>query len=201
MGFSSQALGLIQTLGMVPALYGADKMLKAGSVDLVGYENIGSTLVAIIVRGDVAAVEASVAAGKEAAASVGDLRGSNVMPRAIEGVHQVVSLHATDPFDASYFSQAIGLVETFGIVDALEAADAMVKCSSVDLVGYENVASGYISILVQGDVEACNTAVRSGVSSVERIGSKAYSSVVISSPHPMLKQIVDCYSLENLLRR
>ena len=196
---NSSALGLIQTLGMVPAIYSADKMLKAGSVDLVGYENIGSTLVAIIVRGDVAAVEAAVAAGKEAASSIGDLTGSNVMPRAITGVHQIVSLHAADPFDSQYFSQALGLVETFGIVDALEAADAMIKSSSVDLIGYENVASGYISILVQGDVEACNTAVNAGVSAVERINSKAYSSAVISSPHPMLKQIVDCYSLEKLL--
>ena len=133
---NSSALGLIQTLGMVPAIYGADKMLKAGSVDLVGYENIGSTLVAIIVRGDVAAVEAAVAAGKEAASSIGDLTGSNVMPRAITGVHQIVSLHAADPFDSQYFSQALGMVETFGIVYALEASDAMIKSSRVDLIGY-----------------------------------------------------------------
>lgn len=198
---NSQALGLIQTLGMVPAIYGADKMLKAGSVELVGYENIGSTLVAIMVRGDVGAVEAAVEAGKEAAASVGELNGSNVMPRAIQGVHQIVSLHAADPLDTNYFTQAIGLVETFGIVDALEAADAMIKGSSVELIGYENVASGYISILVQGDVEACNNAVRSGVSAVKRINSKVYSSAVISSPHHMLKQIVDCYSLEKLLHQ
>ena len=47
--------------------------------------------------------------------------------------------------------EAIGLIETFGLVFVLEAADAMVKAADVELIGYENVASGYISVLVQGD--------------------------------------------------
>ena len=55
--------------------------------------------------------------------------------------------------------EAIGLIETFGLVFALEAADAMCKAADVDLIGYENVASGYISVVVQGDVGACRTAV------------------------------------------
>ena len=53
--------------------------------------------------------------------------------------------------------EAIGLIETFGLVFVLEAADAMVKAADVELIGYENVASGYISVLVQGDVGACRT--------------------------------------------
>ena len=56
--YSDQAIGLIETLGMVPALYGADAMLKAADVYLVAYENVGSTLVTIMVKGDVAAVRA-----------------------------------------------------------------------------------------------------------------------------------------------
>ena len=50
--------------------------------------------------------------------------------------------------------EAIGLIETFGLVFALEAADAMCKAADVELIGYENVASGYISVVVQGDVVA-----------------------------------------------
>ena len=57
--------------------------------------------------------------------------------------------------------EAIGLIETFGLVFVLEAADAMCKAADVELIGYENVASGYISVLVQGDVGACKTAVES----------------------------------------
>ena len=51
--------------------------------------------------------------------------------------------------------EAIGSIETFGLVFVLEAADAMCKAADVELIGYENVASGYISVLVRGDVGAC----------------------------------------------
>ena len=53
--YGDEALGLIETIGLVPALEAADKMLKASDVELISYENIGSTLVTIIVKGDVAA--------------------------------------------------------------------------------------------------------------------------------------------------
>ena len=63
-----EALGLIETVGMVPAIEAADKMLKAADVELIAYENVGSTLVTIMVKGDVAAVKSSVEAGAAAAA-------------------------------------------------------------------------------------------------------------------------------------
>lgn len=65
----------------------------------------------------------------------------------------------------------IGLIETFGLVFVLEAADAMCKAADVDLIGYENVASGYISVLVRGDVGACKTAVEAGVKAVKDMGA------------------------------
>ena len=58
-----QAIGLIETIGMVPALLAADAMLKAGDTELISYENVGSTLVTVIVRCDLAAFEAAVKAG------------------------------------------------------------------------------------------------------------------------------------------
>ncbi|MCT4535125.1 BMC domain-containing protein [Halodesulfovibrio sp.] len=94
---------------------------------------------------------------------------------------------------------ALGLVEAFGLVLVVEAADAMLKAANVELVGYENTASGYISVLVQGDVSACNSAVEAGVAAVERLGGEVYSSVVIPSPHKDLFKITDRYSLDKLL--
>ena len=91
-----EALGIIETLGMVPALYAADKMLKAANVELVSYENIGSTLVTIMVKGDVGAVKASVEAGVAAAEETGHLTAHNVMPRPIKGVGEIVSVHDVD---------------------------------------------------------------------------------------------------------
>jgi len=93
---------------------------------------------------------------------------------------------------------ALGLIETFGIVYVLEAADAMCKASDVKLIGFENVASGYISVLVQGDVGACQAAVEAGVQAVENMGEEVYSSVVIPSPHEDLKKITARYSMETL---
>lgn len=91
-----QAIGMIETLGMVPAIYGADFMLKAADVELISYENVGSTLVTVIVKGDVAAVEAAVAAGAKAAASIGKLTVSNVIPRPIKAVADIVAVHDID---------------------------------------------------------------------------------------------------------
>ena len=83
-----QAIGLIETIGMVPALLAADAMLKAGDTELISYENVGSTLVTVIVRGDVAACEA--------AKSIGKLTAQNVMKRPVPAVGDVVSVHDVD---------------------------------------------------------------------------------------------------------
>ncbi|MBS3995206.1 MAG: BMC domain-containing protein [Alkaliphilus sp.] len=91
-----EALGLVETVGMVPALEAADKMLKAANVELVSYENVGSTLVTIMIKGDVAAVRAAVEAGAEAAAAIGKLTAKNVMPRPIKAVGAIVSLYDID---------------------------------------------------------------------------------------------------------
>ncbi|GAA0076547.1 BMC domain-containing protein [Clostridium sp. CTA-5] len=96
--------------------------------------------------------------------------------------------------------EALGLIETFGLVFVLEAADAMCKAADVELIGYENVASGYISVLVRGDVGACKTAVEAGVQAVNNMeNGNVYSSVVIASPHPDLEKIIKRYKIENLL--
>lgn len=91
-----EALGLVETVGMVPALHAADQMLKAANVELVSYENVGSTLVTIMVKGDVAAVRASVEAGAAAASAIGKLTAKNVMPRPIKSVGDIVSIYGVN---------------------------------------------------------------------------------------------------------
>lgn len=94
--YGKQALGLIETVGLTPALDAADKMLKAADVTLVSYENIGSTLVTIMVTGDVAAVTSAVEAGARAASAIGKLTAQNVMARPIQAVGDIVSVHDID---------------------------------------------------------------------------------------------------------
>ncbi|MGY3723847.1 BMC domain-containing protein [Granulicatella balaenopterae] len=91
-----EALGLIETIGLVPALEAADKMLKAANVELISYENIGSTLVTVMVKGDVAAVKSAVEAGAYAADAIGTLTAQNVMPRPIPEVGDIVSIYDID---------------------------------------------------------------------------------------------------------
>jgi microcompartment protein CcmL/EutN len=78
---SNEALGMIETKGLVSAIEAADAMTKAANVALVGYEKIGSGLVTVMVRGDVGAVKASIDAGVVAANNVGSVVSSHVIPR------------------------------------------------------------------------------------------------------------------------
>lgn len=91
-----EALGLVETKGMVPAIQAADAMLKAADVTLVSYENVGSTLVTVMVKGDVAAVRASVEAGAASAARIGEVTAFNVMPRPIKPIGKIVMAHDID---------------------------------------------------------------------------------------------------------
>ena len=76
-----EALGMIETRGLVAAIEAADAMVKAANVVLIGSEKIGSGLVSVMVRGDVGAVKAAVEAGSAAAASLGEIVATHVIPR------------------------------------------------------------------------------------------------------------------------
>ena len=85
-----EALGMIETKGLVGAIEAADAMVKSANVTLVGYEKIGSGLVTVMVRGDVGAVKASVDAGTVAAHKVGIVVSSHVIPRPHTDVEKIL---------------------------------------------------------------------------------------------------------------
>ena len=76
-----QALGMMETKGMVPNIEGSDAMLKAANVVLIGYEKVGRGYVTAFVSGDVAAVKSATDAGSAAASKVGELISVHVIPR------------------------------------------------------------------------------------------------------------------------
>jgi microcompartment protein CcmL/EutN len=76
-----EALGMVETRGLVAAIEAADAMVKAANVVLIGSEKIGSGLVSVMVRGDVGAVKAAVEAGSAAANSLGEVIATHVIPR------------------------------------------------------------------------------------------------------------------------
>ena len=77
----SEALGLLETKGLVALMEGADAMLKAANVEMIGWDKAGSGMVTAFVKGDVAAVKAAVDAGAEAAGRVGTVVSVHVIPR------------------------------------------------------------------------------------------------------------------------
>ena len=87
-----EALGMIETKGLVAMIEAADAMVKAANVTLVGYEKIGAGLVTAIVRGDVAAVKAATDAGAAAARRVGELIAVHVIPRPHQSLEDVLPI-------------------------------------------------------------------------------------------------------------
>ena len=86
-------------------------------------------------------------------------------------------------------SDALGMVETKGLVGAVEAADAMVKAANVSLVGYEKIGSGLVTVMVRGDVGAVKAAVDAGATSARAVG-EVVSIHVIPRPHMDTEKII-----------
>ena len=84
---------------------------------------------------------------------------------------------------------ALGLIETKGLVGAIEAADAMTKSANVTLVGYEKIGSGLVTVMVRGDVGAVKAAVESGSASASRLG-ELVATHVIPRPHGDVEKIL-----------
>jgi ethanolamine utilization protein EutM len=91
---------------------------------------------------------------------------------------------------ADVSSQALGLVETIGLVAATEAADAMVKAANVHLISRQQVGGGFITILVSGDVGAVQAAVDAGRAAAQAVG-KVVSAHVIARPHDEIPGILE----------
>lgn len=84
---------------------------------------------------------------------------------------------------------ALGMIETKGLVGAIEAADAMVKSANVTLVGYEKIGSGLVTVMVRGDVGAVKSATDAGCAAAEKVG-EVFSVHVIPRPHEDIEKLL-----------
>jgi len=85
--------------------------------------------------------------------------------------------------------EALGLVETKGLIGSIEAADAMVKAANVILVGKEYIGAGYVTVMVRGDVGAVKAATDAGAAAARRVG-ELVSVHVIARPHSEVEKIL-----------
>ena len=85
--------------------------------------------------------------------------------------------------------EALGMIETRGLIGAIEAADAMVKAANVRLVGKEQIGSGLVTVMVRGDVGAVKAATEAGAEAAKRVG-ELLSVHVIARPHSDVESIL-----------
>ena len=85
---------------------------------------------------------------------------------------------------------ALGMIETRGLVPAIEAADAMTKAAEVNLVAREFVGGGYVTVMVRGETGAVNASVRAGADACERVGDGLVSAHIIARPQNEIEKVL-----------
>ena len=176
------ALGMIETMSIPLGILAGDAMLKAAEVELVNSQAACAGKYIVIVEGEVAAVRASVEAGKNAAGS------SLVDSLLIPGMHEQVAPAIVAAAEIEN-PGALGVLESYSMCAAIQVADAAVKAAAVQLVEVRlgRGLGGKAFVILIGEVAAVQAAVKAaeGLSEVQwMLGA----SVVIPSPH---KKIVD----------
>jgi len=86
-------------------------------------------------------------------------------------------------------NEALGMIETIGLLGCIEAGDAMTKSANVVLLGYEKIGSGLVTVMVRGDVGAVKAAVDAGAAAAEKVG-ELVSKHVIARPHEDVEKIL-----------
>ncbi|MEY3749711.1 MAG: hypothetical protein RLZZ186_130, partial [Cyanobacteriota bacterium] len=99
------------------------------------------------------------------------------------GTNRPSSSSSISPMASSVQGIALGMIETRGLVPAIEAADAMTKAAEVSLIAREFVGGGYVTVMVRGETGAVNAAVRAGADACERVGDGLVAAHIIARPH------------------
>lgn len=174
------SIGLIELSSIAAGFLVCDQMLKAADVELVLARTICSGKYMILIRGDVAAVQASVEAGCRA----GDFSviDTFVIPNVHESIFPAISgITKVDAYEA------LGVIESFSVTSLIEGADAMAKSAKVQLVEVRLAMAlgGKAFASVTGSVAAVTSAVESGAQAIARKGLLV-NKVVIPQPRPEL---------------
>jgi ethanolamine utilization protein EutM len=199
---TSYSLALLEVGNLTPSLMVADLCAKSAGVHILGIESTDGPQQCIKLVGSTADVMHAAEAGRALAEKMGSRGLISVLPAPLEVVRQLAHPKPVfSPMLGLYdyriprekhmsTSDAIGLLETQGLVAALHATDDMLKSSNVTLVGKEKIGAAYVTIVVRGDVAAVQTAVSVGKATVERLGGKLILADVIARPHAELAALL-----------
>ncbi len=154
------AIGLLETQGLTPLIAGADQMVKSAHVELMGWAFIGGALCHALVSGDVAAVQTAVAAGRQAAAQIGTVYATLVLPQPIGGLGPLLP---PQPAAEPRSTGALGLLETIGYATVVGGADAMIKAAAVEIERLNIGSGGRITALATGNLDDVQAAIAAHV--------------------------------------
>ncbi len=188
------ALGIVETKGFAAMIEAADSGIKAAKVILANWLTIGGGYTSVFFRGDVAAVTAAVEAAENSASKISDIIAKHIIPSPHQMANAVLPIGkpANLPKSANNnkgAGEALGVIETQGYTQLIEAVDAGLKSATVISTGWYKVGSAMVSTIFRGDVAAVKTAVSSAKSAAEKIG-KVLSAYVIPRPHAAVEKII-----------
>lgn len=198
----AHSLALIEIGNLTPALLVADACSKAAGVHLLGIESTDGPEQCIKLAGSTGDVTHAAELGADLARKMGSTVLATILPAPLDVVAALANAKPVySPLLGLYdyriprensmkTSDAIGLLETQGLVAALHATDDMLKASNVTLVGKEKIGAAYVTIIVRGDVSSVQTAIETGKSTVQRLGGKLILADVIARPHPELAALL-----------
>jgi microcompartment protein CcmL/EutN len=171
------ALGMIESLNIPKGIEAADSMLKTADVSLVTAQAVCAGKYVVLISGDVAAVAASVEAGK--AVCGGSLIDSLIIPSIHPQVLEAVSACSDVPQP-----KALGIMETYSLCVGIKVADAAVKAADISLIEIRlgRGLGGKSFVILTGDVSACEAAVKAG-ENAEDVAGLISQSVIIPSPN------------------
>ncbi len=196
------SLALLEIGKLTPALLVADRCAKAARVEIIGIENTMGVEQCLKLAGSADDVREAGQAGVELATRMGARADLVIIPGPTETTQDLATqppgyVPLLDIYDQIVKKDnpmanpdAIGLIETQGLVAALHATDEMLKGSAVELVGKEKIGAAFVTIIVRGDVAAVQAAVDVGRQTVEKLEGKLILADVITRPHPELAALL-----------
>ena len=199
---SSLSLALLEIGNLGPSIVVADRCAKAAGVRILGIEKTDGPAQCIKLIGPVDAVREAAERGAELGRHMGTTAFFTILAAPDDGTFQLASappqyqplLDTKDALipreDHMNERDALGLLETQGLVAALHATDEMLKSAAVSLVGKEKIGAAYVTIMIRGDVAAVQAAISAGKRVVEQLGGKLIMADVISRPHAELAALL-----------
>ncbi|MCA9118139.1 MAG: BMC domain-containing protein [Planctomycetaceae bacterium] len=198
----SQSLALLEVANLTPALFAVDCCLKAANVRLQGVESTDGADQCIRLIGSDAEVRQAGEQGLAAALRMGTEARLTILSAPLDETAAVADLppvyspllglydHRKPGETGMAQTDAIGLLETQGLVAALHATDDMLKSSNVTLLGKEKIGAAYVTIVISGDVAAVQTAIATGKQTIERLGGTLIMADTIARPHAELAALL-----------